>query len=200
MIALEREREVASLVECSKGVIRAAGLSRDTLAQLLPRLEALAARSDYWSELEFPDPMEGEEDPLYLIAIEPDRSFALYLNFLSPGFAFPPHNHDTWACIAAVCGCEDNYLFERLDDGEIEGRGHIRQVSNVSVARGIGITLMPDDIHSIANNSSSISRQLHFYGRALDMQTSRMVFDQEAGTYQRKACYDRFIDATPKRV
>jgi predicted metal-dependent enzyme (double-stranded beta helix superfamily) len=193
MIAVERRRDVTALVEWSKALLEADGLSRDTLAQIRARLEALAACITYWSDADYPDPRAGEEDPLYLIAAEPDQSFALYLNLISPGFAFPPHNHDTWACVAAVSGCEDNYLFERLDDGAIEGRGQIRQASTVSVAPGTGIALLPDDIHAIANTSGEITRHLHFYGRALETQVNRMVFDQTAGTYQRKA-YDVFTD------
>lgn len=187
MIASERRRQVAELIAWSKALIAAAPLSQIMLAQILARLEALAARRAFWSEEEFAGPPPGEEGPLYLIAEEPDHRFAIYLNVLTPGMNYPPHNHTTWACVAAVSGCEENFLFDRLDDGKTEGRAQIRQVESVNVVPGHGIALMPNDIHAIANNSQEITRHLHFYGRALEVLTDRITFDAAAGTCERMA-------------
>jgi hypothetical protein len=53
----------------------------------------------------------------------------------------------------------------------------LRQSAEIRVEPGTGLALMPDDIHAIANESETIVRHLHFYGRALDTLTERLAFD-----------------------
>lgn len=174
-------RDVAAFIAWSKATFAREPLSRPLLARILARLEQLAAK-EYWSGSDFPDPPPGEEGPLYLISEDRDRSFALYLNILTPGMNVSPHNHTTWACVAAHAGCEMNMLYQRLDDGKAAGRAEIHHMATFRIEPGLGIALMPDDIHAIANRSGQITRHLHFYGRALELLDQRLMFDLAAGT------------------
>jgi predicted metal-dependent enzyme (double-stranded beta helix superfamily) len=182
MHAQERRQRVAELVADAKAILAKKSLSRDAVGDIARKLEALAARHHLWSEAEYRSPTEAEHQKRYLVSEEPDRTFALYLNAMYRGRRVPPHNHTTWACIAAVEGCELNYLYERLDDGTMPGKASLRERAQLRVEPGRSIALMPDDIHAVANLDSPVIRHIHFYGRALEVLDRRLVFDLAAGT------------------
>jgi predicted metal-dependent enzyme (double-stranded beta helix superfamily) len=182
MHAQERQQRVADLVAGARANLAERSLSRDALADIARKLEGLAAQRHLWSESEFRSPTEAERQKRYLVSEQPDRTFALYLNAMHRGRRVPPHNHTTWACIAAVEGCEMNYLYDRLDDGSAPGKARLREREQVRVEPGRSIALMPDDIHAVANADAPVIRHIHFYGRALEVLDRRFVFDLAAGT------------------
>ncbi len=185
MPASDRQEQVARLIADSKSILGDRPPTRTALGEIAARLEELAAQRHLWSEAEYRSPTEAERQRRYLVSEEPDRSFALYLNVMCRGRRVPPHNHTTWACIAAVEGCEQNFLYERLDDGSETGRARLRESAQVRVEPGRSIMLMPEDIHSVANLEAPMIRHIHFYGRALEVLDNRLIFDLAAGTCKR---------------
>lgn len=185
MHTVERRQQVAALVADAKEILAGGDLSYAVIGRIAQRLESLAARRHLWSEAEFPSPAGAERQRLYLVGEDPDHAFATYLSVTCSGRRIPPHDHTTWACIAAVEGCEMNYLYERLEGGREPGIARLRERAVERCEPGRAMALLPDDIHSIANLDQPVVRHLHFYGRALEVLDQRLVFDLAAGTCKR---------------
>ncbi|WP_237173307.1 cysteine dioxygenase family protein [Paracandidimonas lactea] len=176
----EKRQAISGFIETAKQQT-AGKVTRPALDVVLEALKGIAAHRDWWSAAEYPSPEGDELQARYLIHEEPDNSYALYLNVMKPGKKIVPHNHTTWACIAAVEGTESNYLYERTDDGRQPGCATLRETGMKKIGPGAGIALLADDIHAVRIEDDSI-RHLHMYGLALEKLDRRLAFDMETGT------------------
>ena len=181
-LAADRDHLVQALIRDTREILDASALDRTVLDGIRARILEIAARKELWSEADYPSPEPGEQQNRYLIGQEGPDGISLYLNVLRAGKKIPPHNHTTWACIAAVDGVEHNTLYDRLDDGSAPGKAEIRAREVVAVTPGSAIAMLPDDVHSVEIRGDQIIRHLHFYGRPLEMLDQRLTFDMENGT------------------
>ena len=167
-----------------RSIGREGELTRSRLALMEAEVLAMASHKHWWSEAFFPSPAAHELQARYLIQEDDDQSYALYLNVMRPGKKIPPHNHTTWACIAAIEGTERNILYERVQAGIEPGPAVLRESGQKSVNPGNSIALMPDDIHAVVIEDDMI-RHLHMYGRALETLSERLVYDLESQRCER---------------
>ncbi len=177
-----RQAAVASAVDRVRAIEREQGVTPAALEAIRAELLALAARENLFPAGEFPPPPPGEKGAnRYLMQMDADDRFALYLNALNPGNSTKPHDHTTWAVVVAVEGQELNKVYERTDDGSDPARCELRVREEIMVEPGRGICLMPDAIHSIHTAGDKPTRHLHMYGLALERLDERRGFDAETG-------------------
>jgi predicted metal-dependent enzyme (double-stranded beta helix superfamily) len=113
----------------------------------------------------------------WLLHEEKDHSLAINLVAWEPGREITPHDHKTWGVVGCVVGIEKNYQWVRIDDGSKPGYAEIeRQKTAIIRPAGGIITFLPDDIHSVVNESEKIAISLHVYGKNLNY-TGRNQYD-----------------------
>ncbi len=177
----EKQMAVARFLDLAREQT-AGAVTRENLSAVLDGLIKIAAHREWWSEDEYPKPEQGELQARYLISEDADSTYALYLNVMRPGKKIVPHDHTTWACIAAVEGTETNYLYERTDGGSEAGPATLKQTGQMQVGPGTGIALLADDIHAVHIDDEGGIRHLHMYGLALEKLHKRLAYDMESNT------------------
>jgi len=151
---------------------------------LMDRVRPLAQRlalDRSWLEPRF---YEGDTEQgfgVYMLHEEPDHRLAIFVVAWLPGGGAAPHNHLTWSVVAGVEGIERNIFWKRVDDGTRPGYAEIRRQGDKRFGPGDVLTLTPDAIHSVVNESSAVTVSLHTYGMHLNY-TGRSEFDPEKNT------------------
>ena len=163
------------------------GATRESLSEMREHLYALASQQELFPREEFPPPTDGDTNIRYVLSEDDDRRFALYLNSILPGKLTEPHNHTTWAIVVAVEGEERNRFYKRTDDGSVPGKATLEFDEEIVVKPGVGVAMMPDDIHSIAVVGDTPTLHFHMYGRAIETLTERVGYNIEEGTYENYA-------------
>ncbi|MBH1962975.1 MAG: cysteine dioxygenase family protein [Comamonadaceae bacterium] len=189
----------AALVDDTMARIRSLAnsrpLTRPLLAEVAALLQTLADQPQYFTAEDFPVAESGGKGiARYLLASQPDDTFALYLNSINPGMSSPPHDHTTWAVIVALEGQELNRLYDRVDGASEPERAELVKRGEFLVERGSSIQFLPDDIHSIHIQGDQPTRHFHLYGRALEVLDDRVGYNLETGAVVK---YNRNFLDTP---
>ncbi|CAN7370240.1 MULTISPECIES: cysteine dioxygenase [Paraburkholderia] len=181
-VSTQRKEAVQALLADARRIIGEKGVTRQALKALSERLLELATQRALFDAADFPPPQPGSGDTSTRYRLNPgEDGFALYLNSLLPGKTTIPHNHDTWAVIAAIDGAELNRLYRRLDDRRDPDRARLELVQEVVVRPGVPIAFLPDDIHSIHVGGAEPTLHFHLYGRPLETLTGRLGFETDTG-------------------
>jgi predicted metal-dependent enzyme (double-stranded beta helix superfamily) len=181
-VSTQRKEAVQALLADARRIIGEKGVTRQALKALSERLLELATQRALFDAADFPPPQPGSGDTSTRYRLNPgEDGFALYLNSLLPGKTTIPHNHDTWAVIAAIDGAVLNRLYRRLDDRRDPDCARLELVQEVVVRPGVPIAFLPDDIHSIHVGGAEPTLHFHLYGRPLETLTGRLGFETDTG-------------------
>ena len=146
----QRNQMVSTVVERVRMIEKDKGVTRESLQDIKVVLLELATHTELFPEEDF---VTGQDDkgnfPIYRLAEDNDHRFALYMSTSIGAKDVPPHDHTTWAVIVSVQGTEENRFYDKVGDFAVPGQGQIRHVDGTTVRPGVGVCLMPEDIHSI---------------------------------------------------
>jgi len=120
---------------------------------------------------------------VHVLHEEADHTLFVIAAAWLPGRGVAPHNHGTWAVVAGVDGPERNTFWKRLDDRARPGYAKIATVAEKDFGPGDVLTLLPDAIHSVRNDTAAVTVSLHVYGYNLNM-SGRLQFDPERDTVE----------------
>ena len=181
----QRNQIVSTVVERVRMIEKDKGVTREALQDIKVVLLELATHTELFPEEDF---VTGQDDkgnfPIYRLAEDNDHRFALYMSTSIGAKDVPPHDHTTWAVIVGVQGTEENRFYDKVGDFAVPGQGQIRHVDGTTVRPGVGVCLMPEDIHSIHPRNERPALILHMYGRGLDHLPNRVTFNMAEGTYK----------------
>ncbi len=169
-----------AFVEDLRAVASKTAKEAEILAQLRP-LVLRAALSKQWLKPHHYEALPEQGNGVHLLHEEPDHSWAVVAVSWLPGRQTPPHNHGTWAVVAGVDGPERNIFWKRVDDGTRSGYAELEKIGEKVVNAGDVLAMSADTIHSIANDTDSVTLTLHVYGMHLNF-SPRFQFDVEART------------------
>lgn len=78
-----------------------------------------------------------------------DGQVSLTLDEFPNGKQIPPHDHGVWEALVLCSGALQHTVYERVDDGSVEGRAELRVVEDTTMDIGqIALVVPPGDIHS----------------------------------------------------
>ena len=183
-IAEARAKVVSDTVDRIREIEHTKGVTRESLSEMREHLYALASQRELFPREDFPPPTDGDTNIRYVLSEDDDQRFALYLNSILPGKLTEPHNHTTWAIVVAVEGEERNRFYKRTDDGSVPGKATLEFDEEIVVKPGVGVAMMPDDIHSIAVVGDTPTLHFHMYGCAIETLTERVGYNIAEGTYE----------------
>lgn len=178
--------EIRDLIEETRRLSREITSDAERVEALQPAFAKLLS-ADGWLPEEYgsPDPGSGMGGGIgqYALYRAEDSSLCLFSLVIPAGASTPVHDHLAWGLIGVYRGEQEEKIYERLDDGEEEGRAELRVSKELRVKRGEFYTLLPptDDIHYVTTVSDTASVSIHLLANDTAC-VWRHAFDPDRGT------------------
>ncbi|OUL36246.1 hypothetical protein [Nostoc sp. 106C] len=143
---------------------------KETLNALVPHFSALLKKQD-WLPQEFAQPNLnsglGGGIGQWLLYRSQDRSLTIFSLVIPPNSITPVHDHLSWGLVGLYKGRQEETVYRRLDNGELEGRAQLESIGVYKVKTGDIYHLLPPDgdIHSVkATTVFTPSISIHVMG------------------------------------
>jgi predicted metal-dependent enzyme (double-stranded beta helix superfamily) len=154
---------------------------RDIIGRVRPLARDLALARVSWLRQEHYETDTAQGFGFQLLHEEADHTLPVVVVAWPPGGGALPHNHGTWGVVAGVDGPETNVFWRRLDDGSRPGYAEIEPEGTKIFAEGDVVSLLPETIHSVRNETDRVTVSLHVYGKHINY-TGRSQFDPATNT------------------
>lgn len=133
-----------------------------------PHLAELMADPD-WLPNEFMETKAnsgmGSGIGMWLLYRAGDGSLAFSSLVVPPGASTPVHDHLAWGLVGLYRGNQDEVVYDRTDDGAVDGVAHLETQVRRSLVPGDMYELLPEsDIHQVTTTSDVTSVSLHLLG------------------------------------
>ena len=174
--------DISELVAELKSIVSETGEDREIVTRVRGLVQQLCDRPDWVREAYFGCDAE-QGFGVHLLHEEPDHSLAVFALAWLPGKGVPPHDHGTWAVVGGVHGTEHNIDWRRIDDGSRPDYADIERSREVFAGPGEVMAFLPDDIHSVTNESDEVTLSLHVYGKHINY-TGRRQYDPATNTVE----------------
>ena len=166
---------VAEMVTQMKKACAASDDPNEIVTAVSPVAKSLA-KNKTWLKAEYFECDKEQGMGITILNEEPDHSILVETVAWLPGHGVAPHDHQTWGVVVGIDGMEVNINWRRCDDGSNPKFAELRAEEERQIRNGDVVLLLPDDIHSVRNESETTSLSLHVYGRALSS-LERYEFD-----------------------
>lgn len=172
------EFTVETLVDEMRTVVADTDDEKKIIQQVIPLARRMAAEPG-WIRQSFYECDPDQGFGITVLHEESDHTLLVEAIAWLPGRGVAPHDHQTWGVVVGLDGDEVNVNWRREDDGRKPGYAELAVQNEVSVGPGEVIAFLPDDIHSVRNESGKTSLSLHIYGKTL-AHIDRSEFDPDA--------------------
>ena len=78
-----------------------------------------------------------------------DGELSMTFDLVPTGMVIPPHDHGLWEAVLCCSGRLQHAIYQRVDDGSVEGRAELELIEDRILSPGDGALVMPPaEIHS----------------------------------------------------
>jgi predicted metal-dependent enzyme (double-stranded beta helix superfamily) len=167
--------DLARYVEDLRRIVRGESDDKSIVQRVAPLAQKLAATPGFIKD-EFYECDEEQGFAFHLLHEEEDHSNAVFVIAWLPNRGRPAHNHKTWGVVVGMEGEERETWWQRVDDGSEPGFADLKRETEVTMGPGQVSCVLPEDIHTVWNETDKVSLSLHTYGRHINF-TGRSEFD-----------------------
>lgn len=176
----DSEYTLQQYVEDLRRITREETDDKKILQRVRPLAKKFAATPGLIKD-EFYDCDEDQGHSFHLLHEEEDHSNAVFVLAWLPDRGTPAHNHKTWGVVVGIEGEERETWWRRIDDGTKPGYAELERQTENRVGPGQASCVLPEDIHTVWNETDKVTLSLHTYGKHINF-TGRSEFDPSAKT------------------
>ena len=179
----DRVYDLARYVEDLRRICREETDDKRIVQRVAPLAQKLAASPGLVEDRHY-ECDEEQGFAFHLLHEEEDHSNAVFMIAWLPDRGTPAHNHKTWGVVVGVEGEERETWWRRVDDGSRPGHAELQRQTQNTIKPGQVSCILPEDIHTVWNETGKVSLSLHTYGKHIN-HTGRSEFDPETRTERR---------------